>query len=140
MEIQNWKFPAGEVGVRVIGDVEDNHTLDWVFKGSDNIVFGIGSYTFQYNTRDTLGFAMKATYVEIDGKPQAIFKSPVTDSGTKKSARGLLSVVQEHGTFRLIDNCTTEQEMTGELRTVFLNGRIVRQETFADIRSRLNAI
>ena len=39
MEIQNWKFPAGEVGVRVIGDVEDNHTLDWVFKGSDDIVY-----------------------------------------------------------------------------------------------------
>ncbi len=29
---------------------------------SDNVVFGIGSYTFQYQTRDTLGFAMKATY------------------------------------------------------------------------------
>jgi nicotinamide phosphoribosyltransferase len=28
---------------------------------SDNVVFGIGSFTFQYNTRDTFGFAMKAT-------------------------------------------------------------------------------
>jgi nicotinamide phosphoribosyltransferase len=32
---------------------------------SINIVFGIGSYTYQYNTRDTFGFAMKATYGEI---------------------------------------------------------------------------
>ena len=107
---------------------------------SDNIVFGIGSYTFQYNTRDTLGFAMKATYVEINGEPQAIFKSPVTDSGTKKSARGLLSVVQEHGTLRLIDNCTAEQEMTGELRTVFLDGKLFNEDTFARIRTRLNII
>lgn len=32
---------------------------------STNIVFGVGSYTYQYNTRDTFGFAMKATYGEI---------------------------------------------------------------------------
>jgi nicotinamide phosphoribosyltransferase len=32
---------------------------------STNIVLGIGSFTYQYNTRDTFGFAMKATYVEI---------------------------------------------------------------------------
>ena len=32
---------------------------------STNIVLGIGSFTYQYNTRDTFGFAMKATYVEL---------------------------------------------------------------------------
>lgn len=32
---------------------------------STNIVFGVGSYTYQYNTRDTFGFAMKATYGEL---------------------------------------------------------------------------
>lgn len=32
---------------------------------STNIVFGIGSYTYQYNTRDTQGWAMKATYGEL---------------------------------------------------------------------------
>lgn len=31
---------------------------------STNVVLGIGSFTYQYNTRDTFGFAMKATYVE----------------------------------------------------------------------------
>jgi nicotinamide phosphoribosyltransferase len=55
---------------------------------SSNLVFGVGSYTYQHITRDTLGFAMKAT--AINGTP--IFKDPKTDSGTKKSARGLLTV------------------------------------------------
>ena len=35
---------------------------------STNVVLGIGSFTYQYNTRDTFGFAMKATYVEVEGE------------------------------------------------------------------------
>ena len=40
------------------------------------IVFGIGSFTYQYNTRDSLGFAMKATYAMIDDTPKAMLKDP----------------------------------------------------------------
>lgn len=104
---------------------------------SDNVVFGIGSYTFQYNTRDSLGFAMKATYVEIDGKPVEIFKDPVTDNGTKKSAKGLLQVVRQGNRLALRDQVSWAEEKQGEMRTVFLNGKITVQESFADIRSRL---
>lgn len=107
---------------------------------SDNIVFGIGSFTFQYNTRDTFGFAMKATYVEVDGVGQAIFKDPKTDNGTKKSAKGLLKVSKQGEDFILENNVTIEQETQGELRTVFLNGEIIVNEYFADIRSRLGVI
>jgi len=107
---------------------------------SDNVVFGIGSFTFQYNTRDTLGFAMKATYVEIDGKPYSIFKDPKTDSGTKKSAKGLLQVVQDGDTLKVNQDVTWEQEKQGLLRTVYRDGKIVVSETFADIRSRLGVI
>ena len=107
---------------------------------SDNVVFGIGSFTFQYNTRDTLGFAMKATYVEIDGKPYSIFKDPKTDSGTKKSAKGLLQVVQDGDTLKVNQDVTWDQEKQGLLRTVYLDGKIVVSETFADIRSRLGVI
>lgn len=107
---------------------------------SDNIVFGIGSFTFQYNTRDTLGFAMKATYVEIDGKPYSIFKDPKTDSGTKKSARGLLQVVQDGDTLKVNQDVSWDQEKQGLLRTVYLDGKITVSETFADIRSRLGVI
>lgn len=107
---------------------------------SDNVVFGIGSYTFQYQTRDTLGFAMKATHVEVDGEKQAIFKDPVTDNGTKKSARGLLCVVAgEDGRPTLVQDVTEEEEKTGLLRTVFLDGQLVVDDTLAQIRERLAA-
>lgn len=107
---------------------------------SDNVVFGIGSYTFQYTTRDTLGFAMKATYVEINGAGMEIFKDPKTDSGTKKSAKGLLKVVDQDGTLILIDCVTAEEEQTGLLRTVFLDGKLTVTESFADIRARLGVM
>jgi len=105
---------------------------------ADNIVFGIGSYTFQMVTRDSLGFAMKATYVEIDGVGTPIFKDPKTDSGTKKSAKGLLKVVEENGNIVLKDNVSAEEENEGLLRTVFYNGSFVNVETFEQIRNRLN--
>lgn len=107
---------------------------------SDNVVFGIGSYTFQYQTRDTLGFAMKATYVEVDGEKWAIFKDPVTDNGTKKSARGLLCVVKgEDCRPTLVQDVTEEEEKTGLLRTVFLDGKLMVDDTLAQIRERLAA-
>lgn len=109
---------------------------------SDNIVFGIGSYTFQYNTRDTFGFAMKATYVEINGVGQEIFKDPKTDNGMKKSAKGLLAVVKDGSTgeFKLIDQVNKDQEANNQLKQVFFNGILSVEETFADIRSRLGTI
>lgn len=106
---------------------------------SDNIVFGIGSFTFQYCTRDTLGFAMKATYVEINEEPKVIYKNPKTDSGTKKSAKGLLKVVLNDGEFKLIDNVTKEDEKEGELRTVFKDGSFYNLENFDTLRNRLSS-
>lgn len=52
-----------------------------------NLVFGIGAYTYQFTTRDELGFAFKATAVEIGGEWVDIQKNPVTDPG-KKSLTG----------------------------------------------------
>jgi nicotinamide phosphoribosyltransferase len=52
-----------------------------------NLVFGIGAYTYQLTTRDELGFAFKATAVEIDGKWVNIQKDPKTDQ-SKKSLTG----------------------------------------------------
>jgi nicotinamide phosphoribosyltransferase len=104
---------------------------------SFNVVLGIGSYTYEYVTRDTYGFAMKATYGEVNGEGRAIFKDPKTDDGTKRSAKGLLRVTKEQGTFVMYDNCTWADEQTGLLETVFLNGNQVRTQTLADIRARL---
>jgi nicotinamide phosphoribosyltransferase len=108
---------------------------------ADNIVFGIGSFTFQYTTRDSLGFAMKATYVEIANEGRAIFKDPKTDNGTKRSARGLLRVRQVDGNFVLDNDVTLAEEASPEncLQTVFLNGKLTKFESLQDIRYRLNA-
>ena len=59
---------------------------------STAVVFGYGSYTYQYQTRDTFKMAMKATWVQINGLGRDIQKDPVTDDGTKKSATGRLAV------------------------------------------------
>jgi nicotinamide phosphoribosyltransferase len=58
---------------------------------SSNVVLGVGSYTYQCNTRDTYGFAMKATGAIVNGFERQLFKDPVTDDGTKKSFKGFLS-------------------------------------------------
>lgn len=94
---------------------------------STNIVFGIGSYTYQMNTRDTLGWAMKATYIEIDGVGRAITKDPVTDDGTKKSHSGLLKVVKNaEGQLVCLQNQTWPEfyAQDNELKLVYLDGRI----------------
>ena len=101
---------------------------------SGNVVLGIGSFTYQYNTRDTYGFAMKATWGQVDGIPRDIMKDPKTDDGTKKSAKGLMRVELEDGEYVLYDQQTKEQEAQGELRTIFLNGELYNQQTLAEIR------
>lgn len=132
---------------------------------STNVVFGIGSYTYQYNTRDTFGFAMKATYGEVEVNPQTlpepaqsmqlnaqmwksgtpivesreIFKAPVTDDGTKKSAKGLLQVYQTSTGYKLKDQCTWEEENTGALSLIFINGQLIRETNFDSIRTRLKS-
>jgi len=101
---------------------------------STNVVLGIGSFTYQYNTRDTFGFAMKATYGEVKGRGREIFKDPVTDDGTKKSAKGLMKIIKENGTYRLIDRVSWEEEQTGELKEVFRDGKLLIDQSLAAIR------
>ncbi len=104
---------------------------------STNIVLGIGSYTYQYTTRDVHGFAMKATYGEtLKGGPQVIFKDPVTDDGGKTSARGLLSVRarESDGHLELHEECSWEEEGQGLLQPIFSDGEAVNLQTLAEIR------
>lgn len=109
-----------------------------------NVLFGIGSYTYQCNTRDTFGFAVKATYTVIDGKEVAIFKEPKTDS-KKKSAKGRLSVLRVNfpgsteGVLELHDNVTEADEASSnnQLRVIYRNGVWMLKETLDTIRERL---
>ena len=104
---------------------------------STNVVLGIGSYTYQYNTRDTFGFAMKATYGEVNGQGREIFKDPITDDGTKKSAKGLMKIAAENGTYKLIDQVNWAEEKTGELKEIFRDGKLLVDLKLADIRKQI---
>lgn len=117
---------------------------------STNVVLGIGSFTYQYNTRDTFGFAMKATYVEIkhpaeSGSPafaiegREIFKDPITDDGTKKSATGLLCVEEHDGKIGLYDKVQWATEKTGLLQTIYMNGEFHNTTDLATIRQRVQS-
>jgi nicotinamide phosphoribosyltransferase len=104
---------------------------------STNVILGIGSYTYQYNTRDTFGFAMKATYGEVNGEGRAIFKDPITDDGTKKSAKGLMKITLENGAYKLTDNVGWEDEKQGELVEIFCDGKMLVDWTLNEIRERM---
>jgi nicotinamide phosphoribosyltransferase len=104
---------------------------------SANVVLGIGSYTYQYVTRDTFGFAMKATYCVVNGEGRDIYKQPRTDS-KKNSHRGLIAVRRD-GSGRLQAHFpvsrTEEQSKDNLLQPVFENGKLLRRTTLAEIRA-----
>jgi len=104
---------------------------------STNIVLGIGSFTYQYNTRDTFGFAMKATYGEVNGKGREIYKNPITDDGTKKSAKGLIKIIKENGNYKMIDQVNWDEEKTGELKEIFRDGKLLIDDNLSAIRKRV---
>lgn len=101
-----------------------------------NIVTGIGSFSYQYNTRDTFGQAIKATYGVVNKQPINIFKKPKTDNGLKNSAKGLLYV---DSNFNLEQEVTPEREAdpSNMLKLVFKDGKIVKQFTLAEVRENL---
>lgn len=109
---------------------------------ASNIVFGIGSFTFQYNTRDSLGFAMKATYTKRNDGEHMIFKAPKTDA-SKKSQRGRVVLFEENGEVKFRDGLTLETEaefektVTPLLQTIFEDGKVQNLTTLKEIRTRI---
>lgn len=105
---------------------------------SSCIVFGIGSYSFQCSTRDTFGFAVKATSSVIGDQRIAIFKQPKTDS-KKNSAKGLLYVGRCSEGWRLENDVTPEEEADegNLLKTIYRDGVFVRRTNLQEIRERL---
>ena len=142
---KGYKLLDSHIGL-IYGDsitVERQHAILEGLKkkgfASYNVVLGIGSYTYEYVTRDTFGFAMKATYGEVNGEGRAIFKDPKTDDGTKKSAKGLMQIYrnEDTGVLELKDECTWEEEAKGELKTVFKDGKLTKEYSLDEIRNRI---
>lgn len=109
---------------------------------STNMVYGIGSFTYQYNTRDTFGFALKSTFTVVNGEERKIFKDPKTDTHKlKKSQTGLVKVIAQDGTMICVDDLGQEQYAqfveADLLEVVFVDGKLVRETTLGEIRGEL---
>ncbi len=105
---------------------------------SINCVYGIGSYTYQYNTRDTFGFALKSTLAVINGDEKQIFKDPKTDNGIKKSQKGRVVVLKDGNSLKFVDGLGLNDVVEGDLLTeVFRDGKLLVDQKFSEIRERL---
>ena len=123
-----------------------------------NIVVGVGSFTYQYNTRDTLGFAAKGAWFEVEEKSEQagenvwvnkksynIYKDPITDDGTKKSLKGLLCVIKsgpnsDVNQYIVKEECTPEWEEKGLLQVIYEDGKFYNQTTLHEVKERLKQI
>ena len=132
--------------IRVIqGDGINEHSLVQIIDNLiarkisvDNIAFGMGGGLLQAWDRDTLKYAMKASAIKgSDGEWKEVYKDPV--HGGKTSKKGRLGLIQECG----LGSCGIKTlplqyaEHKGNLlRSVFRNGELLVEETFAEIRDR----
>lgn len=110
---------------------------------SSNVVLGIGAFSFQMNTRDTLGFATKATYAVVNGEERLLFKDPKTDDGTKKSQRGRIVVTSEAGKLQVKDGLYQAEynqllsQGLDSMRDVFVDGKLLVDVSLNEIRNTL---
>lgn len=129
----------------IYGDSITIDRADKIFKrlmdkgfASCNVVLGVGSYTYQMNSRDTLGTAMKATVTGINGELLDIYKDPATGDKLKKSAKGFLYVFRDtNGEFQLVDQVDQDTEKLGELKVRFKDGKFFNHENIKLVRDRL---
>lgn len=105
---------------------------------ADNVVFGSGGALLQKMNRDTQKCAFKCSELtHAGGKTTQVFKEPITDKG-KVSKKGRLTL--ERGADGVL---TTITENRGDpakdiLVEVFRDGKLLVDQTFADIRARAN--
>lgn len=103
-----------------------------------NCFLGVGSYTYNMNTRDSIGGAIKATFCTYEDMFIDVNKNPSTDTG-KKSAKGLLRVDYDSNTeITLFQEQTLEQEATGLLKTIIDDGKFVGTLEFKPARERID--
>ena len=118
---------------------------------STNILLGVGSFTYQFNTRDTFGFAAKGAWFEVleEGKRTSfnIYKDPITDDGTKVSLKGLCAVHEDDqgcsnpsGNYFVKTECTEAEEKEGILQVIYEDGKFYNETTLTKIREKLSSI
>jgi len=108
---------------------------------ADNIAFGQGGALLQQVSRDSLGFAMKASAVQVDGAWREVFKDPATDPA-KRSKAGRLTLLRQGERYQTVRLDSPEHAQavaegaTELLRPVYEDGRLLVDDRFAAIRAR----
>jgi nicotinamide phosphoribosyltransferase len=65
----------------------------------------------------------------------------VTDDGTKKSLKGKVAVFKDsNGEYFVQTQCTDELENSGELKTIYENGKFYNKTTLTEIRNKINLL
>lgn len=131
-------------GDAITAKISEDICIDLIMKKAsvENIIFGIGAYTYQYVTRDTRGYAVKATYCEHeDFGPKAIYKDPKT-APWKKSIKGCMAVFEnEPGQFTYMDGFDLGELLNVDCNIMvkkYSNGKFYNRESFEQIKKRLN--
>lgn len=131
-------YGDGITGPRVVRDILSNLKLRGY--SADNIAFGMGGGLLQKCDRDSYEFAMKCSSAIVNGQTREVYKDPLGMS-SKKSKKGYLDLIQhEDGTYETLEGVDiTVPHPKSVLRTVFLNGKVLVDESLATIRARVLA-
>lgn len=108
---------------------------------AENVAFGMGGALLQHMNRDTQKFAMKCSAIRINDEWRDVFKDPVTDH-IKASKKGRQMLYRDRETGKLFTATIGRYaKISGEpmLKTVFLNGDLMINQTFEEIKERASA-
>ncbi|WP_407376524.1 nicotinate phosphoribosyltransferase [Methanobrevibacter sp.] len=98
---------------------------------AQNIIFGMGGGLHTAVNRDTQRNAFKCSAQLRNGVWHDIFKNPLDSS--KKSKTGRFKLIRENNSFRTVP---IDSEGEDYLQTVFKDGELLIDDTFADIKQR----
>jgi len=132
--LNNVKVIQGD-GINIDSIEEILKTLTSYRFSIDNIAFGMGGGLLQQVNRDTQKFAYKCSSIQVEGEPtpRDVFKEPKTDPG-KRSKAGRLDLIRSpSGTYKTI---SFQAPADSVLKVVYLNGDLLEDTSWEDIRTR----
>jgi nicotinamide phosphoribosyltransferase len=103
----------------------------------ENIAFGMGGALLQKVDRDTQKFAFKCSSITINGEEAEVRKNPIEIN--EKGERVQSFKKSKAGRLKLVNGQTVEHshdEELDELVEVFLNGKVMKEWTFEEVRER----
>lgn len=133
---KGFKVLNPKVGV-IYGDGISLKTINKILKNLvdhgfsvENIIFGMGGKLLQGVMRDDLSWAMKPSYVSVNGVGKDIFKKPKTDGG-KASKKGRLKLIKVDGKYKTVNKSEPGKDL---LEMVFDFGAFTGFQHYNEIR------